>query len=101
MLSMTPFEQHAWHNLSIQAPPKCLLEVCELRGFGRPERGKEGGRLYTWFVLYRRMRQVYCGLVQVRHLFVTLAFTFILQYEIAGSYTKSFAYDVVNFELSR
>lgn len=64
-------------------------------------RWKDRGRLYTWFVLYRRMRQLYCGLVPVRHLCVTLAFNFILQYEIAGSYPNSIVYDLVNFGLSR
>lgn len=62
---------------------------------------RKGGRLYNWFVLYRRMRQLYCGLVPVRHLFVTVAFTFILQYEIAGSYTNSVAYCLLGFELAR
>lgn len=47
------------------------------------------------------MRQLYCGLVPVRHLFVTLAFTFILQYEIAGSYTNCVAYCLLSFELAR
>lgn len=62
---------------------------------------RKGGRLYNWFVLYRRMRQLYCGLVPVRHLFVTVAFTFILQYEIAGSYTNPVAYCLLSFELAR
>lgn len=42
------------------------------------------------------MRQLYCGLVPVRHLFVTLAFAFILQYKIADSYANLFYYDMAS-----